>query len=479
MQEPSISEPVPTLHASCGQRGASLQYAPGQGALRCTCIAVMKTASITHRRHSVEHDYSRNPRRSGATTGTHQDSIAIDCTSCGASFRSKYRHPFRAVSILWIARGRQDGHAPSVTGTGPVTVQGSPREQARTTFQKWLHGLWFAPDKLRRAATDASRRSACMYRTGPMTPQPLLRTVVSAAMIIRSRKAIARSKMVARWRKPASLPRPAGPPVSGHHRRAISMMCWCWPVSRCPARSPNVWNPVGSGAVGALSRGVFKRLPKRDVPDRSGTGLPSAPVKSWPSPSNATSAAISAVIINASAPSIPATTIFASSTSCYRYGCRPSVSVTEPIASWHHGRSGKVQGERPQRMENHVHHRAGAGAGTAGGGWTLWQHYHQPRVSSTTPTLADARRAVAQPLRPGPQSRRQNRQHSSACQTRSPEPDHSPVPGECAAALRSPRPRRSPAGPDCARARQWQGQNAIIRDRSPGRARNSDRFSAR
>ncbi len=85
MQEPSISEPVPTLHRfPCGQCGASLQYAPGQGALRCTHCGYENRIDNTPA-SLVEHDYLET-LRDLAATGTHQDSIAIDCTSCGASF---------------------------------------------------------------------------------------------------------------------------------------------------------------------------------------------------------------------------------------------------------------------------------------------------------------------------------------------------------------------------------------------------------
>ena len=50
------------------------------------------------------------------------------------------------------------------------------------------------------------------------------------------------------------------------------------------------------------------------------------------------------------------------------------------------GRSGKVQGERPYSAWK-ITFTIVLALALAGGGWTLWQHYHQPRVSSTTPTL--------------------------------------------------------------------------------------------
>lgn len=157
MQEPEFSastSPSEPRRFPCTQCGASLKFAPGADALRCEyCGHENRITRSTTR--ILEHDF-RQLLKASATTTPVQEEIAIDCVSCGSSYRfDQATHsgqcPFCGAPV--VAKTRQHRQM-QVQALLPFQVK---REQAWALFHAWLNGLWFAPNRLKNYARNDSR----------------------------------------------------------------------------------------------------------------------------------------------------------------------------------------------------------------------------------------------------------------------------------------------------------------------------------
>lgn len=139
---------------ACTQCGAFLEYAPGADVLRCAHCGhenpiARSNAAI------VEQDFQQTLRLLAANTTT-QESTAIHCDSCGASYSfDPATHAGQctfcgAPVVMKTERQRRL----QVQALLPFAVT---RDQAREVFQRWLKGLWFAPSRLKAYARNDSR----------------------------------------------------------------------------------------------------------------------------------------------------------------------------------------------------------------------------------------------------------------------------------------------------------------------------------
>lgn len=138
----------------CAQCGASLVYAPGTDALRCShCGHENRIAGSDV--PILEQDF-REALRALATNAATRESIALHCDSCGASYSfDAATHagqcPFcGAPAVAHTERHRQL----QVQALLPFKIG---RDQARAVFRQWLRGLWFAPGGLKDYARDDAR----------------------------------------------------------------------------------------------------------------------------------------------------------------------------------------------------------------------------------------------------------------------------------------------------------------------------------
>lgn len=157
MQAPEFSSSAPSLEPRrfpCTQCGASLEFAPGTDTLRCEHCGHQNQITRSTTR-ILEEDFRQMLKASATSTPT-QEEIAMDCISCGASYRfDAATHagqcPFCGAPV--VAKTRQHRQLP-VQALLPFQVK---REQAWTLFQNWLSGLWFAPNRLQNYARNESR----------------------------------------------------------------------------------------------------------------------------------------------------------------------------------------------------------------------------------------------------------------------------------------------------------------------------------
>lgn len=134
----------------CGQCGSVLRYSAKQGLLACSycghqqAIEQASEEIVEHNLHEALHalDQDHSP---------HTEVAQIGCDSCGAhfSYGSEQRSgecPFCSAPVVLIEGEEVRFKAESLL---PFSVTES---EARAAYSKWLKGLWFAPNKLKRYA---------------------------------------------------------------------------------------------------------------------------------------------------------------------------------------------------------------------------------------------------------------------------------------------------------------------------------------
>jgi DNA-directed RNA polymerase subunit RPC12/RpoP len=137
----------------CKQCGAKLEYMPGSDAQKCPyCSAenvIPKSDEDIH-----ELDYVAFLRNAAASEEV-VERITVKCTACGAESTqapnvTADRCPFFGADIVATASSSKQIKPKALL---PFAIT---REVARDSFRKWIHGLWFAPNALKRLARQES-----------------------------------------------------------------------------------------------------------------------------------------------------------------------------------------------------------------------------------------------------------------------------------------------------------------------------------
>lgn len=152
-------ENMHTRYYPCSACGAKLEYAPGQHALRCPYCgsenALEEAAPQQVEQALEELDYA------AYLTQAAGDEPAIElqtvkCPGCGAASQlaahiTADRCPFCAVPLI-----ASNAYAKRSLRPRAVAAFEVPEAAAREQFRSWIHGLWFAPNALKRAYRAAS-----------------------------------------------------------------------------------------------------------------------------------------------------------------------------------------------------------------------------------------------------------------------------------------------------------------------------------
>lgn len=148
-------QPAAELHRfPCEQCGAMLKFEPGAQTLRCNYCSHQTPVEDRFERiheydfHQALHQLTRTPR-------THDHKLT-QCDACGAQFKFERNiHsgdcPFCGTSIV---SGTGDDKQIKPKSLLPFRVT---HEEAQAQFNKWLKGLWFAPNKVKRYARGENK----------------------------------------------------------------------------------------------------------------------------------------------------------------------------------------------------------------------------------------------------------------------------------------------------------------------------------
>lgn len=145
-QQPSVEE----LHRfPCEQCGAMLKFEPGMQSLSCHyCSHQTPVKDRFERIH--EYDFQEALQQLTPTSQPH-DQALTQCDACGAQFKFERNiHagdcPFCGTSIV-SSTGYDKQIKPESLLPFRIT-----QEEAQAQFNKWLKGLWFAPNQVKRYA---------------------------------------------------------------------------------------------------------------------------------------------------------------------------------------------------------------------------------------------------------------------------------------------------------------------------------------
>lgn len=155
MTEPSKRAPpqdrATQQHFPCGECGADLLYQPGIQLLRCDYCG--HENPITDAPIAIqEYDFSAALKALARADKHPLDSTqVIKCPNCAASFELKTNQhagdcPFCGTPVV---TGTEHARLIQPKALLPFTIT---EQQARTAFDRWINGLWFAPSALKNKA---------------------------------------------------------------------------------------------------------------------------------------------------------------------------------------------------------------------------------------------------------------------------------------------------------------------------------------
>ncbi len=143
----------------CQQCGAKVSYQPGQTAL--VCPYCKHSNPVPELEEAVEEiDYAATL----STLAQAQDVLVaatVRCGGCGAEYTRPPGVSADLCPYCGVAVVSQSGSTRLIKPRSLLPFHVT-REQARASFRRWLHGLWFAPSSLRKFA-DADDRLKGMY----------------------------------------------------------------------------------------------------------------------------------------------------------------------------------------------------------------------------------------------------------------------------------------------------------------------------
>lgn len=144
-----------TSQFPCRQCGAVLKYAPGTQYLVCQHCGTENRIAL--RAAAIEeYDLKRALTRVAASRTASSSAQSIHCDACGASFQFEAQNhagecPFCGTPIV---SGTAQSKPIQPESLLPFSID---EASARRQFQRWIAGLWFAPDAVKKYARSDSK----------------------------------------------------------------------------------------------------------------------------------------------------------------------------------------------------------------------------------------------------------------------------------------------------------------------------------
>ena len=147
-----LAEQQAELKKSCVNCGAELRYAPGTEHLKCGYCG--HESEIEHADMAlVELDLKQHMEQFGKQS--HREVISmIQCKSCGANQHIEENYKSLHCVYCHSPLITEDIHNEEWILPGAVLPFQLDQNKAHKIFQKWVNGLWFAPNKLKKATLD-------------------------------------------------------------------------------------------------------------------------------------------------------------------------------------------------------------------------------------------------------------------------------------------------------------------------------------
>ncbi|SHI41453.1 DNA helicase PriA [Pseudozobellia thermophila] len=148
MEKPQKSE----QKKACANCGAELKYKPGSQQLKCEYCGYEEF--IEQAKSSFEELELRHYLKT-VGENAHTDTIELlHCKNCGAN--QHVEENFKSLNCVYCGEPliREDVEKEGWILPGAIVPFQIDAAKAKGIFKKWVNGLWFAPDNLKRAALD-------------------------------------------------------------------------------------------------------------------------------------------------------------------------------------------------------------------------------------------------------------------------------------------------------------------------------------
>jgi DNA-directed RNA polymerase subunit RPC12/RpoP len=150
-----ISPKKSELKKSCVNCGAELTYAPGTTELKCDYCG--HTETIVPSKNGFE-ELELNPYLEKMGSQSHSEEITmLHCKNCGAN--QHIEENFKSLSCIYCGSPLiiEDAYKEEWILPGAVLPFQIDQKKAFQIFKKWVDGLWFAPDNMKKAAIDPDK----------------------------------------------------------------------------------------------------------------------------------------------------------------------------------------------------------------------------------------------------------------------------------------------------------------------------------
>ena len=140
------------LKKPCASCGAELIYAPGTSELRCGYCGHTETIKRSEKRFS---ELSLWPYLDKMGSQGHSEEITmLHCKNCGAS--QHIGENYKSIGCIYCNTPLiiEDAHQENWILPGAVLPFQIDQKEAFDIFKKWVKGLWFAPNNLKKAAVS-------------------------------------------------------------------------------------------------------------------------------------------------------------------------------------------------------------------------------------------------------------------------------------------------------------------------------------
>lgn len=140
---------------SCVNCGAELKYKPGSTVIKCDYCDHEDTIAVP-KSSFEELELQPYLNKMGAQSHTEKISM-LHCKTCGAN--QHVEDNYKSLHCVYCSQPLivEDAHDEEWILPGAVLPFQLNHQQSHAIFKTWVNGLWFAPNKLKRAALDPEK----------------------------------------------------------------------------------------------------------------------------------------------------------------------------------------------------------------------------------------------------------------------------------------------------------------------------------
>lgn len=140
---------------SCVNCGAELKYKPGSSVIKCGYCNHEEAIEVSQ---TTFEELELQPYLEKMGGQSHTEKISmLHCKTCGAN--QHIEENYKSLHCVYCSQPLivEDAHLEDWILPGAVLPFQLTHTQSHTIFKKWVNGLWFAPNKLKRAALDPEK----------------------------------------------------------------------------------------------------------------------------------------------------------------------------------------------------------------------------------------------------------------------------------------------------------------------------------